>query len=107
MAPLRYIFCISSWNCGSNIRYVCEKSPLLIRCFVSLGNRILSDLPQDNIINVIRNLFVAGTDTTATTLRWALLYLVMNPDVQRKAQEEIDESLGKQVLPASCFPHQY
>ncbi|XP_078575958.1 cytochrome P450 2D15-like [Branchiostoma floridae x Branchiostoma japonicum] len=61
------------------------------------GNRILSDLPQDNIINVIRNLFVAGTDTTATTLRWALLYLVMNPDVQRKVQEEIDVSLGKQT----------
>ncbi|XP_035672246.1 cytochrome P450 2D3-like isoform X3 [Branchiostoma floridae] len=61
------------------------------------GNRILSELPQDNIINVIKNLFAAGTDTTATTLRWALLYLVMNPDVQGKVQEEIDESLGKQT----------
>eukprot|EP00058_Branchiostoma_floridae_P003704 XP_002589192.1 hypothetical protein BRAFLDRAFT_74651 [Branchiostoma floridae] len=61
------------------------------------GNRILSQLPQDNIINVIKNLFAAGTDTTATTLRWALLYMVMNPDVQEKVQKEIDDSLGKQT----------
>ncbi|XP_066278632.1 cytochrome P450 2U1-like [Branchiostoma lanceolatum] len=61
------------------------------------GNRILSELPEDNIINVIRNLFAAGTDTTATTLRWALLYLVKNPDVQRKVQDEIDVKLGKQT----------
>ncbi|XP_066278634.1 cytochrome P450 2B1-like [Branchiostoma lanceolatum] len=61
------------------------------------GNRILSELPEDNTINVIRNLFVAGSDTTATTLRWALLYLVKNPDVQRKVQDEINTSLGKQT----------
>ncbi|XP_066275396.1 uncharacterized protein [Branchiostoma lanceolatum] len=61
------------------------------------GNRILSELPLDNIINVIKNLFAAGTDTTATTLRWALLYLLKNPDVQRKVQDEIDVSLGKQT----------
>ncbi|XP_078670787.1 cytochrome P450 2D6-like isoform X1 [Branchiostoma floridae x Branchiostoma belcheri] len=61
------------------------------------GNRILSELPEDNIINVIRNLFVAGSDTTATTLSWALLYLVMNQEVQRKVHVEIDVSLGKQT----------
>ncbi|XP_066278633.1 cytochrome P450 2U1-like [Branchiostoma lanceolatum] len=61
------------------------------------GNRILSELPGDNVINVIKNLFTAGTDTTATTLRWALLYLVKNPDVQRKVQDEIDVRLGKQT----------
>ncbi|KAI8494246.1 hypothetical protein Bbelb_280060 [Branchiostoma belcheri] len=52
---------------------------------------------EDNIINVIRNLFVAGSDTTATTLSWALLYLVMNQEVQRKVHVEIDVSLGKQT----------
>ncbi|XP_019639938.1 PREDICTED: cytochrome P450 2D6-like [Branchiostoma belcheri] len=61
------------------------------------GNRILTELPEDNIINVIKNLFLAGSDTTATTLRWALLYLVMNQDVQRKVQDEIDVALGKQT----------
>ena len=35
------------------------------------------------------DLFLAGTDTTAGTLRWLLLYLIRNPDVQQKCQNEI------------------
>jgi len=30
----------------------------------------------------IADLFFAGTDTTATTIRWGIIYLTQNPDVQ-------------------------
>eukprot|EP00058_Branchiostoma_floridae_P005313 XP_002590801.1 hypothetical protein BRAFLDRAFT_114435 [Branchiostoma floridae] len=53
---------------------------------------------------VLMDLFVAGTETTATTTRWALLYMMLNPDIQEKASsrqllvtvhQEIDSVLGQ------------
>ncbi|NWQ80594.1 CP2J6 protein, partial [Columbina picui] len=49
---------------------------------------------EENLIQTIFDLFVAGTETTATTLRWALLYMVIYPDVQEKVQKELDAVLG-------------
>eukprot|EP00058_Branchiostoma_floridae_P025950 XP_002611440.1 hypothetical protein BRAFLDRAFT_56844 [Branchiostoma floridae] len=40
---------------------------------------------------ILVDLFLAGTETTATTTRWALLYLMLNPDVH----QEIDSVLGQ------------
>ena len=39
----------------------------------------------------IFDLFTAGSDTSATTTRWALLYLIHYPDVQAKCQQIIKE----------------
>ncbi|XP_064642432.1 cytochrome P450 2U1-like [Lineus longissimus] len=36
----------------------------------------------------------------ATTLQWAVLYLITHPDVQKKVQTEIDENVGKSELPS-------
>ncbi|KAK3608637.1 hypothetical protein CHS0354_042638 [Potamilus streckersoni] len=47
---------------------------------------------EENMFRVIVDLFNAGTDTTATTLVWSILYLMNNPDVQDKCQKEITES---------------
>jgi hypothetical protein len=35
------------------------------------------------------DLFAAGSETTSTTLRWALLFLVLNPKVQVSSSEAI------------------
>ncbi|XP_072016307.1 cytochrome P450 2J6-like [Amphiura filiformis] len=48
---------------------------------------------------VIQDFFVAGTETTSTTLRWALLYMIKFPDVQKRVQEEIDSVVGRDRLP--------
>jgi cytochrome P450 len=37
----------------------------------------------------IMDLFAAGSETTSTTLRWALLFLVLNPKVQVSRPEAI------------------
>ncbi|XP_075013331.1 cytochrome P450 2J6-like [Calonectris borealis] len=49
---------------------------------------------EENLIQAIFDLFLAGTETTATTLRWALLYMVVYPDIQEKVQKELDAVLG-------------
>ena len=42
---------------------------------------------------------MAGGETTATTLRWAVLLLSYYPDVQKQLQTEIDTVVGKERQP--------
>lgn len=49
---------------------------------------------------VLLDLFVAGTETTSTTLRWILVYLLQNPEVQKKVQAEIDRVVGQSCMPS-------
>ncbi|XP_051482028.1 cytochrome P450 2J6-like isoform X2 [Apus apus] len=49
---------------------------------------------EENLMQSIFDLFLAGTETTATTLCWALLYMVLYPDIQEKVQKELDAVLG-------------
>ncbi|XP_044531585.1 cytochrome P450 2J2-like [Gracilinanus agilis] len=54
----------------------------------------VSTFDEENLIQVIIDLFLGGTETTATTLRWALLYMTHHRDVQEKVQKELDTVLG-------------
>ncbi|NXA93245.1 CP2J6 protein, partial [Melanocharis versteri] len=49
---------------------------------------------EANLIQIVYDLFIAGTETTATTLLWALLYMVIYPDIQEKVQKELDAVVG-------------
>ena len=40
------------------------------------------------------DLFAAGSETTATTLSWAVLYMILNPEIQVKIHREIDDAIG-------------
>ena len=42
---------------------------------------------------------MAGMETTATTLRWAIVFLVSHEEVQKKMQKEIDEVVGRDRRP--------
>ena len=52
-----------------------------------------------NFVNAMLDLFVAGAETTSTTLQWAVAYLAHNPDVQERAQKELDEVVGRNRVP--------
>ena len=41
-----------------------------------------STFHEENMIMSTADLFLAGTDTTAATLRWGLIHMMDHPDVQ-------------------------
>ncbi|XP_061095521.1 cytochrome P450 2J2-like [Conger conger] len=47
----------------------------------------------------ILDMFEAGTDTSATTLRWGFVFMMKNPEIQRKVQDEIDSVIGRSRQP--------
>ncbi|KAL3884082.1 hypothetical protein ACJMK2_030304 [Sinanodonta woodiana] len=49
---------------------------------------------------LVGDLFGAGTETTSTTLLWAILYLLHYPDVQEKCFDEIQTVLGLERFPS-------
>ncbi|NXG34654.1 CP2K1 protein, partial [Dromaius novaehollandiae] len=49
---------------------------------------------NDNLHEVVRNLFAAGMETTSTTLRWGLLLMMKYPEIQKKVQAEIERVIG-------------
>ncbi|XP_040613077.1 cytochrome P450 2J3 isoform X1 [Mesocricetus auratus] len=55
---------------------------------------------EESLICSTLDLFLAGTETTSTTLRWALLYMALYPEVQEKVQAEIDRVIGQEKQPS-------
>nr|XP_020502834.1 LOW QUALITY PROTEIN: cytochrome P450 2K1-like [Labrus bergylta] len=53
---------------------------------------------EKNLVFSITNLFGAGTDTTATTLRWGFMLMAKYPHIQEKVHEELDRVLGSREV---------
>ncbi|XP_078522623.1 cytochrome P450 2J6-like [Lissotriton helveticus] len=53
-----------------------------------------STYDEENLTQVVADLFLGGTETTAITLQWALLYMANRPMIQDKVQKELDAVLG-------------
>ncbi|XP_069710454.1 cytochrome P450 2D17-like [Phaenicophaeus curvirostris] len=53
----------------------------------------------NNLRLVTADLFIAGSETTSTTLRWALLYMLLHPEIQSKVHAEIDKVIGRERSP--------
>jgi len=47
----------------------------------------------------LKDLFSAGTETSTSTIRWMLMYLIKFPDIQEKIHQEIDTVLGRHQTP--------
>jgi cytochrome P450 len=54
----------------------------------------------DQLTAVCFDLFIAGTETTASTVGFALRYLIKYPEIQEKARQEIYSVVGKERLPS-------
>ncbi|NXV51579.1 CP1A5 protein, partial [Uria aalge] len=56
-------------------------------------------IPKEKIVNLVNDLFGAGFDTVTTGLSWSLMYLVTYPHIQKKIQEELDRTIGRERRP--------
>ncbi|XP_048745406.2 cytochrome P450 2C15-like isoform X2 [Ostrea edulis] len=59
------------------------------------GNAPDTTFTDEQLNHSLRDFFVAGTETTSTTLRWALLYLIHHQDWQKTLQNDIDDVIGQ------------
>ncbi|KAM3380811.1 flavonoid 3'-monooxygenase [Capsicum galapagoense] len=55
-------------------------------------------LTDTEIKALLLNLFVAGTDTSSSTVEWAIAELIRNPRIMAQAQQEIDKEVGRNRL---------
>nr|ATG29994.1 CYP750C23 [Taxus chinensis] len=59
---------------------------------------VLLELSQNDTVNIkaiIFDMFIAGIETTATSLDWTMSEMVRNPHIAKKLQEEIESVVGK------------
>ena len=56
-------------------------------------------LTDQTLIVIMGEFFIAGMETTASTLCWALLYLINYPGVQQMLHQELDQVIGPDRLP--------
>ncbi|GLU04548.1 hypothetical protein SLE2022_216870 [Rubroshorea leprosula] len=56
------------------------------------------NLSFDHIKAVLMNVFVAGTDTSAAAVIWAMTFLLKHPGVMKKAQEEVRNLIGNRGI---------
>ncbi|KAI8785389.1 cytochrome P450 2J1 [Biomphalaria glabrata] len=90
----------------ANIERIClddssEKADNFIACYLSKMAKKHNEgkpttMDKENLIAVIRNLFIAGTDTTSGNILWFLLYMLHYPDVQEKIYQEIVSRVGSE-----------
>ncbi|XP_007233161.3 cytochrome P450 2B4 [Astyanax mexicanus] len=59
-----------------------------------------SSFHNNTMLRSTSDLFIAGTETTANTLRWGLIYMMEHPDVQERCHEEIVRVLGFDRFPS-------
>ncbi|CAE6495813.1 unnamed protein product [Rhizoctonia solani] len=75
--------------------------PSMVASLLTEGERFgLSDEEfEDYVSKIAITLFVGGADTTANTFLAFVIAMMLYPEVQRKAQDEIDEVTGTSRLP--------
>eukprot|EP01018_Ginkgo_biloba_P026974 Gb_02300 [translate_table: standard] len=73
---------------------------------ISEDNSVEIRVTEDNLKAVISNMLVAGTDTSAATLEWAMYELLKNPSTMKNLQQELKTIVGlKRRVEESDLPH--
>ncbi|EPS62574.1 hypothetical protein M569_12216, partial [Genlisea aurea] len=66
----------------------------LLQALLDVGNMEGSNFTRDDILHVLLDLFVAGTDTTSATVEWAMTELLRNPSKMTIVKNELKDVVG-------------
>lgn len=61
--------------------------------------RAETNFSESQLLAICIDFFMAGSETTSKTLGFGFLGLMLHPEVQKKAHEEIDRVLGNDKFP--------
>lgn len=75
-------------------RFCSAKSDVLEN-FLNISEENPEEINHDHIKSMFLDLFAAGTDTTTSTLEWAMAEIIKQPEIMKKAQAELAEVIGK------------
>ncbi|KAL2902371.1 Geraniol 8-hydroxylase [Bienertia sinuspersici] len=67
----------------------------VLDALLGINQEKTEDIEPSKIPNLLLDLFAAGTDTSSSTLEWAMTELLRNPETLKKAQQELRETVGK------------
>ncbi|CAL1571054.1 unnamed protein product [Knipowitschia caucasica] len=73
-----------------------------IDCFLTRAIKerdTCTEFHYDNLVSTVFNMYFGGTETTSSTIRFALNVLIKYPEVQVRMQKEIDSVIGQERLP--------
>lgn len=74
-----------------NRDYANVKDPSLLRFMVDMRG---ADMDGKQLRDDLMTMLIAGHETTAAVLTWALFELLRNPEIMKEAQAEIDRVIG-------------
>jgi cytochrome P450 len=57
-------------------------------------------LSEDGLVTILLDLFSAGAESVANSLDYCILYLILNPHIQKKVQDELDAVVGRSRRPS-------
>lgn len=64
--------------------------------YVTIIKRSISELQLKQILG---DLFSAGMETIKSSLLWMIVFMLRNPEVKKRVQEELDAVVGRGRLP--------
>nr|XP_054768254.1 cytochrome P450 2J6-like [Lytechinus pictus] len=83
-------------NCGMKSFHFGSMDYMAIQ---SPSSDIASSFSKIQLIGCINDLFYAGSETTTTTLKWCILFMMAYPKVQSRVQDELDHVVGRERTP--------
>ncbi|XP_030492931.2 cytochrome P450 71A1 [Cannabis sativa] len=82
-----------SLRSGDNIGVIKDNFvDILLR--VQKDHKLEFELTQNDIKAIVQDMFLAGTETSSTTLEWLMTELMRHQKVMKKAQEEVRKIVG-------------
>ncbi|WRX31433.1 Cytochrome P450 - like 10, partial [Theobroma cacao] len=85
---------------------VTEKKRTMIEVLLSLQEEDPENYKDETIRSLMMVLLLAGTDTSAGTLEWAMSFLLNHPEVLENAQTEMDAVVGQgRLMDESDLPN--